>query len=148
MKIRLVSSFALIMLFLAGFAYGDQDSGAEASLLREGHPDQYLVKEGDTLWGIASKFLKEPWQWPEIWYVNSAINNPHLIYPGDEIFLKYVDGDPQISLKRGPGGRTYKLKPEQRVRDGDRYDKMKPAIRVSPLESAIPAIPLDAVARK
>ena len=146
MKIRLVSSFALIMLFLAGFAYGDQDSGAETSFLREGHPDQYLVKEGDTLWDIASKFLKEPWHWPEIWYVNSTISNPHLIYPGDEIFLKYVGGDPQISLKRGPGERTYKLKPEQRVREGDRYEKMEPAVRVSPLESAIPAIPLDAVA--
>jgi nucleoid-associated protein YgaU len=114
--------------------------------LREGHPDQYLVKEGDTLWGIASKFLKDPWHWQEIWYVNPSIKNPHLIYPGDEIFLKYVGGDPQILLKRGPGERTYKLKPEQRVRQGDRYEKMVPTVRVSPLESAIPAIPLDAVA--
>jgi hypothetical protein len=146
MKIRLVSLFALIMLFLAGFAYGDQEAGTEASLLREGHPEQYLVKKGDTLWGIASKFLIEPWHWPEIWYVNPDISNPHLIYPGDKIFLKYVGGDPQISLKRGPGERTYKLKPQQRVRKGDRYEKMEPAVRVSPLESAIPAIPLDAVA--
>ena len=120
MKIRLVSSIALIMLFLAGSAFGEQAADAEDSLLREGHPDQYLVKEGDTLWGIASKFLKDPWHWPEIWHVNPAINNPHLIYPGDEIFLKYVGGDPQLSLRRGPGERTYKLKPEQRVRQGDR----------------------------
>ena len=146
MKIRLVSSIALITLFLAGSAYGEQYVGAEGSLLREGHPDQYLVKEGDTLWGIASKFLKDPWHWQEIWHVNPSIKNPHLIYPGDEIFLKYVGGDPQILLKRGPGERTYKLKPEQRVRQGDRYEKMVPTVRESPLESAIPAIPLDAVA--
>ena len=146
MKIRQVSSFALLMLFLASFAFGEQDAGAEASLLRVGHPDQYLVKEGDTLWGIASEFLKEPWHWPEIWSVNPAIKNPHLIYPGDEIFLKYVAGDPQLSLKRGPGGRTYKLKPGQSLREGDSFRKMEPGIRVSPLQSAIPAIPLDAVA--
>ena len=146
MKIRLVSSFALIMLLVAGLAYGDADAGAETSLLREGHPDQYLVKEGDTLWAIAAKFLREPWHWPEIWYVNSTISNPHLIYPGDEIFLKYVGGNPQLSIERGPGERTYKLKPNQTVHEVDRYEKREPAVRVSPLESAIPAIPLDAVA--
>jgi len=146
MKIRLVSSIALIMLCLAGVAYGEQETDAEDSLLREGHPDQYLVKEGDTLWDIASQFLKDPWHWPEIWHVNPDIKNPHLIYPGDEIFLKYVGGDPQMSLKRGPGERTYKLKPQQSIRQGDRNEIMQPAVRVSPLESAIPAIPLDAVA--
>jgi hypothetical protein len=121
-------------------------TAAEDSLLREGHPDQYEVKEGDTLWGIASMFLKDPWYWPEIWHVNPSIDNPHLIYPGDEIVLNYVGGDPQLSLKRGPGGRTYKLKPEQRVRQGDRYEKLEPRVRVEPLSGAIPAIPLDAVA--
>ena len=89
--------------------------------MEEGTLAKWLVKEGDTLWAIASKFLKEPWHWPEIWYVNSTISNPHLIYPGDEILLKYVGGNPQISLKRGPGERTYKLTPNQRVREGDLY---------------------------
>ena len=121
-------------------------SAAEDTLLREGHPDQYQVKEGDTLWSIASMFLEDPWHWPEIWHVNPSIDNPHLIYPGDEIILKYVGGDPMLTVKRGPGGRTYKLKPEQRVRTGDRYEKLQPRVRMEPLSGAIPAIPLDAVA--
>ncbi|MBT4162920.1 MAG: LysM peptidoglycan-binding domain-containing protein, partial [Gammaproteobacteria bacterium] len=142
MKIRPGLSLLLcLLLFSSGMA-----TAAEDSLLREGHPDQYEVKEGDTLWGIASMFLKDPWYWPEIWHVNPSIDNPHLIYPGDEIVLNYVGGDPQLSLKRGPGGRTYKLKPEQRVRQGDRYEKLEPRVRVEPLSGAIPAIPLDAVA--
>lgn len=57
----------------------------------------------------------------------------------------YAGGDPVITIKRGPGERTVKLKPQQRVRQGDRYEKLEPSIRVEPLESAIPAIPLDAV---
>jgi len=147
MKIRLIPSIALLILLLseavATIAVAADEAGN--TLLRDGHPDQYLVKEGDTLWGIASMFLKDPWYWPEIWHVNPAINNPHLIYPGDEIILKYVGDEPQLTLKRGPGERTYKLKPQQRVRKGDRYEKLEPTVRTSVLTSSIPAIPLDAV---
>ena len=51
--------------------------------LADGHPNQYAVQEGDTLWDIASVFLRDPWYWPEVWYVNPQVENPHLIYPGD-----------------------------------------------------------------
>ena len=60
--------------------------------LRDDHPDEYIVREGDTLWDIAGRFLTRPWQWPAIWQANPQIENPHLIYPGDRISLVYVDG--------------------------------------------------------
>jgi nucleoid-associated protein YgaU len=50
-------------------------------------PEQYVVKTGDTLWDISKLFLREPWFWPEIWYVNPQIDNPHRIYPGDILKL-------------------------------------------------------------
>ena len=65
--------------------------------LAEGHPNEYVVQVGDTLWDIAATFLKDPWFWPEIWYVNPDIANPHLIYPGDVLGLVYIDGQPRIT---------------------------------------------------
>jgi len=47
--------------------------------LASGAPDEYIVKEGDTLWDIAATFLRDPWYWPEVWYVNPQLENPHLI---------------------------------------------------------------------
>lgn len=64
------------------------------------YPEQYTVKQGDTLWDIASVFLTKPWHWPSIWEVNSQIHNPHLIYPGDQLWLVYKAGKPQLVLTR------------------------------------------------
>ena len=56
-------------------------------------PKTYTVKRGDTLWGISAMYLRDPWLWPEIWHVNPAVENPHLIYPGDMLALAYgADG--------------------------------------------------------
>ncbi len=105
--------------------------GATEDVVKSGHPQSYTVKRGDTLWDIASMFLSKPWMWPEIWHVNPEIQNPHKIYPGDVINLVYVDGKPRLVLgKRGDGGRTIRLSPK---------------IRSTPIDTAIPSIPLNAI---
>lgn len=93
-------------------------------------PLRYVVKKGDTLWDIADHFLKEPWKWPELWYGNPGIKNPHLIYPGDVLYLTYVDGKPRLS--REPPSVSG-------------VDKLSPRVREQPLEDAIPTIPGDAI---
>lgn len=119
---------------------------AAESILKPGHPVHYSVQDGDTLWDIASMFLSDAWMWPEIWHVNPRIENPHLIYPGDQISLSYVDGKPQLRVSRGEAARIVKLSPTQSVAQGNRNVKLKPRIRSSGLSSSIPAIPLDAIA--
>jgi len=96
--------------------------------LAEGHPNEYVVQVGDTLWDIAGTFLKDPWYWPEIWYVNPDIENPHLIYPGDVLGLVYIDGQPRITNVRAS---TY---------------RMSPQARVTPLSESISSIPYEDVA--
>ena len=48
---------------------------------------RYTVEKGDTLWGISSRYLENPWLWPELWKENSYIENPNLIFPGDVLLI-------------------------------------------------------------
>lgn len=100
-----------------------------SGLIRPDAPMTYTVKRGDTLWDIASLFLRDPWLWPEIWYVNPQVENPHLIYPGDVLALAYgPDGRPQIRVQHGGPAR------------------LNPRLRSSPIDGAIPTIPYNAIA--
>ncbi len=47
----------------------------------------HLVVRGDTLWDISDAYLGTPWVWPSIWKDNQTIHNPHLIRPGDQIWI-------------------------------------------------------------
>lgn len=66
--------------------------------VRDNVPLRYVVQPGDTLWDIADHFMVKPWYWPEIWYGNPQIANPHRIYPGDVLVLTSVNGRPRIRL--------------------------------------------------
>jgi LysM repeat protein len=45
----------------------------------------YEVQKGDTLWGISRKFIEDPYYWPDLWANNPDIQNPHFIYPGQNL---------------------------------------------------------------
>lgn len=74
---------------------------ADEITLQKNHPERYVVKKGDTLWGISGTFLRDPWLWPKVWRMNRAeIKNPHLIYPGDVVVLDMSSGNPEFKLLR------------------------------------------------
>ena len=117
------SLLALLLLAAGGLAQADVQ-------LKDGHPEQYTVVKGDTLWDISGRFLSQPWKWPELWHANPQIQNPDLIYPGDTLSLTYVDGKPQLMLNRAASRGTIKLSPQ---------------VRSTPMAEAIPTIPLEKI---
>jgi hypothetical protein len=77
-------------------------AGVALSDLSPTAPDSYTVQRGDTLWAISGMFLKHAWRWPELWGMNSAeIKNPHLIYPGQQLFLERKDGRATLRTRQG-----------------------------------------------
>ena len=118
----------------AAIAAADTDSQPQAApapvpQINPNAPLTYTVKRGDTLWGIATMYLRDPWDWPEVWYINPSIRNPHLIYPGDKLALAYDgNGRPQIRLVEASALR------------------LEPRLRSTPITAAIPTIPYASIA--
>jgi len=118
----LVASLALLVVALSPAPVTAQVE------LNPSHPDTYTVQHGDTLWGIAGRFLQDPWRWPQIWDANQEVGNPDLIYPGDVLQLYFRDGQPRL-----------------RKRGGMRTVKLSPKIRVTAIEEPVPTIPVGAI---
>jgi hypothetical protein len=122
----------------------------EPVVLKEDAPLRYVVKKGDTLWAISNKYLRDSWQWPELWYVNPRVKNPHLIYPGDELYLYYVDGQPQLAKAgEGPaategGGEQGPAQPVEVLPPGGE-GSFTPTARELPVEQAIHTIPAEQI---
>lgn len=110
-------------------------AGVPLSELADNAPDSYTVKRGDTLWDISKLFLKSPWRWPELWGMNlDQIRNPHLIFPGQQLFLDKTGG--RARLRVGQPGDSV---PAGTV-------KLTPRVRASGMDGdAIPAIPLHLI---
>jgi hypothetical protein len=112
----------LLFVFLS---FSLAHASADTLTLKSGHPETYVVKKGDTLWDISAFYLNDPWRWAALWGVNPQIANPHLIYPGDQLTLVFVDGQPRLVLK----------KQVTKLVEG----------RLKAKNSAIPAIPLSLI---
>jgi nucleoid-associated protein YgaU len=114
------------------------------------------VVKGDTLWDISARFLKSPWHWPKIWKINDQIKNPHLIYPGDVIVFRMVDGKPELSVLRketvtAPGLPSLPESAKERepasaaTPTDERTVKLQPQVHSEALDAAIPTIPPNAI---
>ena len=114
-----VPAFVAATEAAAATASAAAEQGIPVGELAPNAPDHYVVKRGDTLWGIAGVYLRRPWAWPQLWGMNKeAIANPHLIYPGQTLYLDRQDGFARLrtgSAKSAPGElETVRLSPRTR----------------------------------
>ncbi len=106
-------------------------AGVPLSELAAHAPDNYTVQRGDTLWALSGVFLKSTWRWPELWGMNREdVKNPHLIYPGQKLYLEKKDGRATLHTQQSAAGEA----PTDTVR-------MSPRIRSESLASdALPTL--------
>ena len=110
---------------LAGLA-----SRSDAVSLQEERPSRYVVQAGDTLWGISSRYLDEPWRWPEIRPVDPLSGDFLPIREGDVLILAQNDGAPALRV----------LPRAELV-----LRKLEPRVRAKPRPRVVATIPFEAV---
>lgn len=103
--------------------------------LLPGAPESYTVGPADTLWTVASRFLRDPWRWREVWQDQGDPAHPSQLHPGDVLRLRRVDGQPRIRIERVGA-------PEIGHREGLPVVRLSPRVRESALKEAIPTIPI------
>jgi hypothetical protein len=114
----------IIFALVFGFSTAALAQAGQPVELAPDAPDHHTVVKGDTLWGIAAKFLKDPFRWPEIWKMNAEeVRNPHRIYPGQVVILD---------------------RSEMRLRLGQ-VVKLSPQVHAEVPPQEIPSIPAQAI---
>jgi hypothetical protein len=114
---------SVLLVSMASLISCGLTSAAAEVRLRPDAPETYVVRSGDTLWGIAGRFLHDPWLWPEVWQGNPDVADPNRIYPGDRLVL-------DLSNAASPKVRYASA--------GMRVVKLSLRVRVTALDAAIP----------
>ena len=137
--------FAVIMLclpILAGAASSPASAPGNPAAEVEG---PYVVKKGDTLWGISRDLLQDPLLWPRLWEKNPAVKDPNLIYPGDRLTLPGKEIAPPLAVEP-PKAEPAKEKAEAPPAAPPEAPKPAPAPAVArPVEPPAPLFSRDAV---
>lgn len=118
------------MILFVGLLYGPITNATQVEL-QSNVPDRYVVAPGDTLWGLASRFLKDPWRWKEIWGLNEEqIKNPHKIYPGDLIVIEKTSAGNKLRI----------------IKETVVMERLSPHVRMEESNAdSIPSIPVAAI---
>lgn len=96
MKFRMTALLLLALAFVAPCL---------AMSAEQDEPTIYVIKKGDTLWGLSERFLKDPFYWPDMWAKNRQITNPHLVYPGQKVrifpdHIEFVPKEPASAVSQ------------------------------------------------
>ncbi|MBI3376085.1 MAG: LysM peptidoglycan-binding domain-containing protein [Betaproteobacteria bacterium] len=86
MRSKVYKSITTLIFVVSWLFNGPTGAQAPAKPLaiKPDAPARYVVKQGDTLWSIAERYLDAPWRWQELWNLNKdEIKNPNRIYPGN-----------------------------------------------------------------
>jgi len=87
--IRGALGFLVVTWLLMGqVAAQEAASGGEQRKRPETLPEGvYNVRQGDTLWAIAGRYLDNPRLWPQVWKENPFVTDPNRIFPGDPLTI-------------------------------------------------------------
>ena len=102
--------------------------GVPLAELAPNAPDTYVIRRGDTLWGISGMYLRQPWRWPDLWGMNlSSISNPHLIFPGQVLYLVRSNGYARLS-STAPNGDSGVVRLSPQARESSLNDLALPTL--------------------
>lgn len=136
LKRLLTTSITGLMLFAGSAVYANNPPPT----VKVDAPNRYIVKKGDTLWGISGRYLDNPLQWRKIWAANRQIKNPNLIYPGDILILCVIKGQTLVGIDTGKGCAGV----EEAV-SAPAGSSPSQKVTITPLNDSIPPIPLSAI---